>query len=129
MARAKKIRHFTEEEIKIIKETPSNLIQDTAFVLKRTVASVKSKKWALEHKKESNAIKNKYRKKRYENAPIDRKGQYNPWTKQEEELIMTSTLSDRELSEQMNRTEGSIQVKRARLLADERKKKNGRKRK
>lgn len=111
-----KYRKYTEEELQLIQETSNERLADLAFILKRSIDSIRSKKWAMAHPKRSNEIKNKYKKKRYASMPDNAKGFYNLWTKAEEDLIMNSKCTDAELAMQMGRTEGSIQVKRARLM-------------
>ena len=117
-----KYRRYTEEELQLIRETSNERLADLAFILKRSINSIKSKKWAMAHPKRSIEIKSKYKKKRYENMPDNAKGFYNLWTKAEEDLIMNSKCTDAELAVQMGRTEGSIQVKRARLMRQKKKK-------
>lgn len=125
MAKKKKnaAKNYTEEEIQYIIETPMLKLKDLAFILNRSYDSVRRKKWSLENKYRENQSKLAY-KKRIKEEINGGVRDYNIWTKSEEELIMTSKLSDTELARQMNRTPGSIQVKRNRLLK-EKKKKNG----
>lgn len=125
MAKKKKnaAKNYTEEEIQYIIETPMLKLKDLAFILNRSYDSVRRKKWSLENKYRENQSKLAY-KKRIKEEINGGVRDYSIWTKSEEELIMTSKLSDTELARQMNRTPGSIQVKRNRLLK-EKKKKNG----
>ena len=109
---------FTEEEIQYIIDTPALKLKDLAFMLKRSYDSVRRKKWALENKHRNTQAKLEYKKRLQEEINGGNKD-YNIWTKSEEELILTSKLTDRELAHKLKRTVGSIQVKRNRLLKEQ----------
>lgn len=113
---------FTPEELQYIKDTPALKLKDLAFMLKRSYDSVRRKKWALENPYRD--VQTKLECKKKTNEEIGVKNDYNIWTKVEEDLVLHSRLTDRELAIQMKRSIGSIQSKRYRLLK-EKERKNG----
>lgn len=113
---------FTPEELQYIKDTPALKLKDLAFMLKRSYDSVRRKKWAMENHHRDVQTKLNCKKKTDEEIGV--KDDYNIWTKAEEDLVLNSKLTDRELAIQMKRSIGSIQSKRYRLLK-EKARKNG----
>lgn len=107
---------FTEEEIKYILETPIKNLKDLAFMMGRSYDSVRRKKWKMENADRDRASKNQYRRREYNESIADAKNSHIVWTRWEEELILKSKSTDKELSVQLKRTVGSIQAKRNRLL-------------
>lgn len=113
---------FTEKEIELIKKTPIKKIKDLAFILNRSPEAVRRKKWALENKKKDVKAKLNYKKKMREAlCPEGRK--YMLWSKSEEAFILKSPLPDKEIAKELKRSLGSVQVKRARLLKEQKKRK------
>lgn len=107
---------FTEEEIKYILETPIRNLKDLAFVMGRSYDSLRRKKWKMEHADQDRASKNKYRRQEYNASVADAKNSHIVWARWEEDLILKSKDTDKELSIKLKRTIGSIQAKRSRLL-------------
>lgn len=114
---------FTEEELQYIKETPIRNLKDLAFMMGRSYDSVRRKKWRLDNIERDRASKNRYREKEYNSLKEEAKNTHIVWAKWEEELILKSKETDKELAKRLQRTVGSIQTKRTRLLQDKRSKK------
>jgi len=117
----RKPREYTQEEINYLKRC-GYTTKDIAFMLKRTEASVHTKKYQLTHpetaKETRRAVKEKKRKEEEERLGGR---QYDFWTAEEIDIILTSKLTDAELSQQLSRTINSIQKKRHRLKDERRK--------
>lgn len=116
---------FTPEEIELLKNPPTHEVKDLAFILNRSWASVRRKRWALLNPEKDKQMAIDYRQKLKEKANPDDPRQYLIWTKDEEELILKSKLPDSVLAEKLQRSVGSIQTKRLRLLRKKKKKKRG----
>lgn len=123
----KKMNHYTEEELKYIRNV-GYTIKDVALILGRTEDAIKAKRFAMKNP-EKMKTKNREQKRRTRAAEAERLGgrKYDYWTKAEVELILKSKLTDEELSKQMGRTTSSIQKKRHRVIQEQKnaKKKRG----
>lgn len=106
---------YSKEEIKLITENSGLKLRDIANIIGRDYDSVRRKKWQLENTGRDAEIKYQY-KKRVQAELSTGEHPYMIWSPAEEEEIMTSKLTDKELAIKMGRTVGSIQVKRNRLL-------------
>lgn len=116
---------FTPEEIELLKNPPTHEVKDLAFILNRSWSSIRRKRWALLNPEKDKEAGKNYRKKLKEKTNPDDPRQYLIWTKDEEDLILKSKLSDSVLAEKLQRSIGSIQVKRLRLLKKNTEKKKG----
>lgn len=106
---------YSKEEIELITENKGLSLRDIANMIGRDYDSVRRKKWRIENMGRDAEAKWKYRKKLQAERPTGERP-YMIWSPAEEEEIMTTTLTDKELAIKMGRTVGSIQVKRNRLL-------------
>lgn len=106
---------YSKEEIKLITENSGLKLRDIANIIGRDYDSVRRKKWRIENMGRDAEIKYRYRKKLQEEMSTGERP-YMIWSPAEEEEIMTTKLTDKELAIKMGRTVGSIQVKRNRLL-------------
>lgn len=68
-------------------------------------------KYRLEHPQK----RNEWRKRNYHKT-INAKNKWKRWSQKEEELVLTSRLSDFELSQQLGRSVQAIQGRRCKLL-------------
>ena len=119
----KQRKEFTSAELKLIQETPLANIKDLAFMLNRSVASIRRKKWMLENPDRDRDKKKMYRRKVQEETLRNASSNNSRWTKAEEEEILKSKLTDMELAKKLGRTISAIQVKRMRMLRDKKRKK------
>lgn len=106
---------YSKEEIKLITENKGLKLRDIANMIGREYDSVRRKKWQLDNMGRDMEIKYRYKKKVQEELSNGER-QYMIWSPAEEEEIMTTTLTDKELAIKLGRTVGSIQVKRNRML-------------
>lgn len=60
-----------------------------------------------------NSYRNRARKRNYDKGWVD--SNHRKWTKEEDILVLTSDMTDRELSKEINRSVTSIQIHRSRL--------------
>lgn len=107
---------FTEEEIELIMETGYKNLKDVAYLLKRSVDSVRRKKWMLENTERDRENKKQYRKKLQEKTLATATSNNSRWSKAEEQEVLKSNLTDVELAKKLGRTLSAIQIKRMRLL-------------
>lgn len=107
---------FTEEEIELIMETGYKNLKDVAYLLKRSVDSVRRKKWMLENTERDRENKKQYRKKLQEKTLATATSNNSRWSKAEEQEVLKSNLTDIELAKKLGRTLSAIQIKRMRLL-------------
>lgn len=119
----KQRKEFTSAELKLIQETPLANIKDLAFMLNRSVAAIRRKKWMLENPDRDRDKKKMYRRKVQEETLRNASSNNSRWTKTEEEEILKSKLTDMELAKKLGRTISAIQVKRMRMLRDKKRKK------
>lgn len=119
----KQRKEFTSAELKLIQETPLANIKDLAFMLNRSVAAIRRKKWMLENPDRDRDKKKMYRRKVQEETLRNASSNNSRWTKAEEEEILKSKLTDMELAKKLGRTISAIQVKRMRMLRDKKRKK------
>jgi hypothetical protein len=120
-------KRFTKAELNMIKEAPLSSMKDIAFMLNRTEASVRRKKWMLENPEKDKNKKLEYRRKLQAETLVKADANNSRWTKAEEEELLNSTLPDTELAIKLGRTLSAIQVKRLRLQQETTKKKKKRK--
>ena len=106
---------YSKEEIKLITENKGLRLRDIANMIGRDYDSVRRKKWQLENMGRDMEIKYRYKKK-IQAELSNGERPYMIWSPAEEEEIMTTKLTDKELAIKLGRTVGSIQVKRNRLL-------------
>jgi hypothetical protein len=125
MKKKKSFVPFTEEELKMIQEAGSKSLRDIAFLLNRSLDSVRRKKWMLENPERDREKKKEYRRKLQEETLEVAKYNNSRWSKAEEEEVLNSKLPDPVLAKRLGRTISAIQVKRLRLLEE----KNARRRK
>lgn len=116
-------KKFTKAELKMIKDAPLSSMKDIAFMLERTEASVRRKKWMLENPEKDRTRKLEYRRKLQAETLIKADANNSRWTKAEEEELLTSDLTDMELAKKLGRTLAAVQVKRLRLQREAKKKK------
>lgn len=116
-------KKFTKAELKMIKEAPLSSMKDIAFMLERTEASVRRKKWMLENPEKDRTRKLEYRRKLQAETLVKADANNSRWTKGEEEELLTSDLTDMELAKKLGRTLAAVQVKRLRLQREAKKKK------
>ena len=116
-------KQFTKAELKMIKDAPLSSMKDIAFMLERTEASVRRKKWMLENPEKDRTRKLEYRRKLQAETLIKADANNSRWTKAEEEELLTSDLTDMELAKKLGRTLAAVQVKRLRLQREAKKKK------
>ena len=119
----KQRKEFTSAALNLIQEAPLANIKDLAFMLNRSVAAIRRKKWMLENPDRDRDKKKMYRRKVQEETLRNASSNNSRWTKAEEEEILKSKLTDMELAKKLGRTISAIQVKRMRMLRDKKRKK------
>lgn len=127
MARIKKSVHpYSEEDKLLIAQMPNeaSAIREMAIRLNRSAAAIKLKKWQMEHKAHRQATQQAFIKE-YRTRITDIKNSNQRWSKEEEDMVLHSSLSDFQLATQLKRTLASVSAKRHRLLTE--RGKNGRK--
>lgn len=125
MKKKNKFVPFTDEELEMIREASPQSLRDVAFLMKRSIDSIRRKKWMLENPERDREKKREYRRKLQKETLETAKYNNSRWSKAEEEEVLKSTLPDPELAKKLGRTISAVQVKRLRLLEN----KNARKRK
>lgn len=105
---------FTQDELELILNTPTTHLKDLAITLKRSYDSVRRKRWALENKERD--IKSKLAYKKNMKKIIETKNKNQRWSKEEIQILLTSTITDIEIAKMLGRSIGAVQVKRLRLL-------------
>lgn len=121
MAKKKKGRPITDEERQALLNASPEELPALAILFNRDVDILRAKKWYLEHKDRAHDHRNGYREERRKKGSSE--NTWTRWAKWEEDLVLHSTKSDIELSNELGRTVDSIVQKRLRL------KKNAKKRK
>lgn len=111
---------FTKEELDMIENTELCNLKDLAVFMKRDYDSLRRKKWTMENWVQDRLKKNAYKRRVAKEIPAPNTHQV--WSPAEEDLILTSSLTDKELALELGRSVGSIQVKRARLLQSKKRK-------
>lgn len=106
---------YSKEEIELITENKGLNLRDIANMIGRDYDSVRRKKWRIENMGRDAEARYKYKKKLQAEFSTGERP-YMIWSPAEEEEIMTTKLTDKELAIKLGRTVGSIQVKRNRLL-------------
>ena len=122
----KKVRKYSDDDLLLIarmENTPEE-IKRVAAKLKRTPDAIRLRKWQLEHKAQRIQTQEAFRKE-YGTRITDTSSCNQRWSKEEEELVLNSKLTDFKLAEMLKRTLTSVAAKRCRLLKE--RKKNGRK--
>lgn len=116
---------YSDKELMMIAMMPheAGAIAEMAKKLGRSPQAIRTKKWKMENKVYNARIQNELRKER-KNKVTDTSTTNQRWSKQEEYMILHSSLTDVKLAQKLKRTLGSVAAKRCRLLKE---KKNGRK--
>lgn len=116
--RYKKGRAYTQEEMDLIMLTPKKALPALAEKLGRNAESVRRKRWQLDNVEADRLTRRRYVRRAQEEGKDSATYANSRWTKEEEDLILTSELTDRELAKELKRTVYSIATKRLRLLRE-----------
>ena len=116
--RYKKGRAYTQEEMDLIMLTPKKALPALAEKLGRNAESVRRKRWQLDNVEADRLTRRRYVRRAQEEGKDFATYANSRWTKEEEDLILTSELTDRELAKELQRTVYSIATKRLRLLRE-----------
>lgn len=119
-SKKKRATDYSKEEIELIQQSPLLSNEDLAFRLDRSVESVRKKRWTLDHPERAYMARKRYHEKGC--SPDDNKLSGCAWSRQEKELLLTSTKTDYELSQELKRSVNAIQSMRARLKRQKKKK-------